>query len=152
MKKRLLFIALIGVVLMALSPSFSLALDDKVAKYKQPKDDKLIGVINEAGVDIEYVELETDYGKRDKEKDISPYSRVWKDNKSNKRFFETSQLPMVDADGQPINVGFIQVGESFYNETIGGSLNNVFYAEINGTAVTLTAKSDQPNVGLLLAP
>ncbi len=101
-------------------------------------DPVLISALATQGIDKDYVELTQDYGKQVKG-ESSPYAKFFRDLKSDKRFMVISQLPMIDADGLVVEVGWN------YEKGIYTSKNNLFSATVDGTQVTLIVKNDQPD-------
>jgi hypothetical protein len=101
-------------------------------------DSVLLSALSKQGIDKDYVELTQDYGKPVKG-ESSPCAKFYRDLKSDKRFMVISQLPMVDADGLIVEVGWN------YEKGIYTSKNNLFSATVDGTQVTLIVKNDQPD-------
>jgi hypothetical protein len=101
-------------------------------------DPVLLTALTKQGVDKDYVELTQDYGKPVKS-ESSPYAKFYRDLKSDKRFMVISQLPMVDADGRVVEVGWN------YEKGIYTTGNNLFSATVDGTQVTLTVRNNQPD-------
>ena len=111
---------------------------------KQVTDPVLLSALAKQGIDKDYVEFYQDYapafvnGKRVKGR--SPYAKFYRDLKSNKRFMVVSGLPMVNADGAKIEVGWKAAGINYFSEK-----NNLFRAKVQGTQVEITIKNDQPD-------
>jgi hypothetical protein len=110
---------------------------------KMVTDHVLLSALEKQGIDKNYVEFYHDYapayvnGK--KVKGQSPYAKFYRDLKSKKRFMVVSQLPMVDADGSKVEVGWEQSGDKFTGK------NNLFKCTVKGTEVELKIKNDQPD-------
>ncbi len=115
-------------------------------------DEPVLKELQRQGIDKKDVVLEKDYGKRltkaekdakkaagDNSPDSSPFSKIYKDTKSGKNILVASGLPMVDADGMPIDVGWDVQGNKFIEK------NNLFKATVNGNNVELIVKNDQPD-------
>lgn len=90
------------------------------------------------GINKVDVVLEQDYAPKVKGKEQNPYSKTYQDTKSGKSIMIISSLPMVTADGTPIDVGWDIQGKKFVEK------NNLFKATVDGVNVTLTVKNDQP--------
>ncbi len=101
-------------------------------------DPVLLAHLERQGIDKDYVELTSDYGKAIKGKS-SPYAKFYRDLKSGKQFMVMQHLPMVDADGSKIEVGWAQNGGKFVEK------NNLFKAAIEGKSVEIVIKNDQPD-------
>lgn len=102
-------------------------------------DPVLLNVLAKRGIDKDYVEFVQDYGKRVKGKS-SPYMKLYRDLRTNKRFAVFSQLPMVDADGNKVEVGWKEAAINYFTEK-----NNLFHCSVPGTRVEITVKNDQPD-------
>jgi len=115
---------------------------EKAPIDKQPTDPGVLKAIEVAGADKEYVELVKDYGLRSEDK--SPYSRTYSYRKDDLHFFEVSQLPMVDAEGDKLRAGWFLIGDSYYTNAGDKSYNNLFWGKVTGRQVTLAVVNDQP--------
>jgi len=147
--KKILISLVIGTLLLVLLltalPGLPAQAADPVSKvpiYLQPTDTKLLEAITTVGADKEYVELTKDYGLRSDGK--SPYSQTYSDLKSDKNFLLVSQLPMVDAEGDKLKPGWFVYDGKFYTNSSTKLYNNLFWAEVSGTQVTLVTMNDQP--------
>ncbi len=107
---------------------------------KMVTDPVLLMVLAEQGVDKDYVEFFQDYAPSSLGKEHSPYAKFYRDLNSNKRFMVVSGLPMVDADGVKIEVGWRVAGINYFSEK-----NNLFRARVQGTDVELMVRNDQPD-------
>ncbi len=111
---------------------------------KKVTDSVLLKHLAKQGIDSEYVEFTQDYaipsivnGKREKGK--SPYAKFYKDRVSGKGFMVVSGLPMVNADGKKVEIGWIKEGKKYISKP------NQFYAEVEGSTVTIRVINDQPS-------
>lgn len=119
----------------------------KIQKVTDPQrqvtDPALLFALVRRGIDKDYVEFVQDYapafvnGKRVKER--SPYAKFYRDLKSNKKFAVISQLPMVDADSNKVEVGWQDTGLGSFI-----AKNNLFQATVSGS-VNIVVKNDQPD-------
>lgn len=91
------------------------------------------------GIDKDYVEFFQDYAPRSLGKGHSPYAKFYRDLKSGKRFMVVSGLPMVNALGHKIEVGWLYAKGKYYAKA------NLFSAVVRGKQVKLTCLSDQPD-------
>lgn len=103
-------------------------------------DPVLLNHLAKLGIDREYVEFTQDYAPRRLGKEHSPYAKFYRDLKSDKRFMVVSGLPMVDADGVKIEVGWRVAGINYFSEK-----NNLFRAKVQGTQVEIIIRNDQPD-------
>ena len=103
------------------------------------KDEQVLNALAAQGIDKDYIELSKDFALRSTGKGYSPYSQTYRDLKSNKEIMLISGLPMVNADGIKIDVGFDFTGGKYYSKA------NIFSAVVEGTRVTVIALSGQPN-------
>jgi len=115
---------------------------DKASVELRSTDPNVLKAIVDAGADPEYVELTKDYGLAIEGK--HPYSRTYSDRKSNLNFFEVSQLPMVDAEGDKLNASWLLSGRKYYSISSDKTVNNLFWSEVYGTQVKLIVANDQP--------
>lgn len=102
-------------------------------------DPLVLGVLAEQGIDPEFVEFFQDYAPRSLGKEHGPYAKFYRDLKSGKRFMVTSGLPMVNADGVKVHVGWEKIGNTYR------SLPNQFFAQVIGRRVLLRLINDQPD-------
>ncbi len=100
-------------------------------------DSVLLSVLAQQDIDKDYVELFQDYVPRTLGKEHSPYAKFYKDLLSNKRFMVVSGLPMVNADGVKVQVGWTQSGKTYT------SMVNQFMASVTGTKIVFTVINDQ---------
>ncbi len=107
---------------------------------KQVNEPVLLKELARQGVDKDYVEFFQDYAPRKLGKEHSPYAEFYRDLKSSKRFMVVSGLPMVDADGNKIEVGWRVAGINYFTEK-----NNLFQAKVQETQVDITIRNDQPD-------
>jgi hypothetical protein len=105
---------------------------------KMVTDPVLLAYLEKQGIDKDYVELTSDYAMAVKGKS-SPYAKFYRDLKSDKQFIVISQLPMVDHQGQIVEVGW-QKTDKGYTEK-----NNLFKADVSGLQVGITVRNDQPD-------
>ena len=105
---------------------------------KQPKSPQVLKVLQDKGIDKNYVKLEKDYGR--KSDGLSPYSQTWVDQKSGLRVMEVSQLPMVNADGQKVDTTWYTSDGKNFTAGI-----NQFIASVATNKVTVIAINDQPD-------
>jgi hypothetical protein len=101
-------------------------------------DPVLLAHLERQGIDKDYVELTSDYGKAIKGKS-SPYAKFYRDLKSDKQFMVVAQLPMVDNEGKAIEAGWQKTDKGFAER------NNLFKADVSGIQVTLAVRNDQPD-------
>ncbi len=106
---------------------------------KQVTDIILLNHLAKQGIDKDFVEFFQDYAPRSLGKEHSPTAKFYRDLKSNKRFMVVSGLPMVDVDGNKIEVGWRVAGINYFTEK-----NNLFRAKVQGTQVEVTIRNDQP--------
>lgn len=149
---RILTLTVLVVVVLLTLPMPASAKDfpediPQVALDKQPTDPGVLKALQKAGVDKRYVELKTDYGKRGTNK--SPYSQTWKDRKSDTYVVLTSSLPMTDARGNKLRIGWLESKGRYYTESTDKSYNNLFWAEASGSQIRLVVKNDQPDGTLM---
>ncbi len=106
-------------------------------------DPVLLNTLAKQGIDKDYVEFYQDYAPAFvngvKVKGQSPYAKFYRDLKSNKRFMVVSALPMVDADGVKIEVGWRIAGINYFEST------NLFNAKVHNTQIDVTVRNDQPD-------
>ncbi len=112
---------------------------------KQVTDPVLIKHLEGLGIDPAGVEFCQDYampatvaGKREKGK--SPYAKFYKNLNGPESFMVVSGLPMVDADSNKVVAGWRVAGINYFAEK-----GNLFTAKVQGTAVELACKNDQPD-------
>ena len=105
---------------------------------KQVTDSVLLSHLSKQGVDFEYVEFTQDYAPF-KKGVSSPYMKVYKDRLSDKKFAVFSQLPMVNADGVMVEVGWNFDGTAYTSKV------NQFLAEVKDKTITITLINDQPD-------
>ena len=115
---------------------------DRVKKVtdaaKQVTDTVLLAHLSKHGIDKVGVEFVQDYGKSVKGVS-SPYAKFYRDLNSNKRFAVISQLPMCDADGVKLEVGWDKAGSKYV------SRNNLFHAVADEDGLEITIRNDQPD-------
>lgn len=109
---------------------------------KQPTDPQILNTLQAKGIDKSYVELKLNYGRREEGK--SPYSIVYKDLKSDTHIMMVSILPHADAEGDKLKPGWLKSDGNYYSKTADKAVNNLFWAEVSGTRVTLITETDQP--------
>jgi len=110
--------------------------DKVVPANEQPKDPQLLKALQNRGVDTKYVRLMAGYDLESGGGN-SPYAQTWIDQSTGKRFTEISQLPMVDANGDRVEVGWFGSTGSYQGK------NNVFIVEAKNNRITLTAENNQ---------
>jgi hypothetical protein len=110
---------------------------------KQITDPVLLSALSKQGINWRYVELYQDYapaydiqGRRIKGR--SPYAKFYRHTDTDKRWMVVSQLPMVNADGVKVQVGWDKVGAKYVSKV------NQFQAEVSGNSTTITCINDQP--------
>jgi len=98
-----------SVVLMALPVSAADPFEGpkKVSPELQTKDPVVINAITKAGSDVEYVELYRDYTAQ------QPFSRQYRDKKSDNAFLVISQLPMVTPAGERIDPSWFYLAGNY---------------------------------------
>jgi hypothetical protein len=101
-------------------------------------DPVLLAHLERQGIDKDYVEFTTDYGKSIKGTS-SPYAKFYRDLKTDMQFMVLTQLPMVDYDGKAIEAGWQKTDKGFAEK------NNLFKADVTGLQVTITVRNDQPD-------
>lgn len=101
-------------------------------------DPILLSALEKQGIDSDYVELWHDYAPRSKGKEYSPYAKFYRDLKLNKKFMVVSGLPMVDAEGQKIEVGFLYADGKYHSK------KNVFSVIVDNRQIKLLCLNDQP--------
>ncbi len=112
---------------------------------KQIKDDNTKAILLAQGINPDYVELIQDYAlsydaNGNKLEKKSPYARFYKDRISGKEIMETSELPMVNANGSFLDtIWTTKDGENF-NAGI-----NQFIASVATNKVTVIAINAQPD-------
>jgi len=106
-------------------------------------DPVLLAHLARLGVDQDYVELAQDYASAEIDgqlvKGRSPYAKFYRDRKSGQHFAVISQLPMVDADGNPVLAGWQAVDAGFEAK------NNLFTTRVLGLETGLSIRNDQPD-------
>lgn len=105
---------------------------------KQVTDPVLLSHLARQGINSLGVELFQDYASRSLGKEHSPYAKFYRDLNSDKRFMVVSNLPMVDADGVKIEVGWQIAGINYFSEK-----HNLFRAKVQDTEVEITVRNDQ---------
>ena len=105
---------------------------------KMVTDTVLLNHLSAQGVDNEYVEFAQDYAPFVKGVS-SPYMKVYKDRLSDKKFAVFSGLPMVNADGVMVEVGWNFDGTAYTSKV------NQFQAEVKDKTITITLINDQPD-------
>jgi len=101
-------------------------------------DPVLLSALVRQGIDKDYVEFTQDYAPRSLGKRHSPYAKFYRDLKSNKGFMVVSGLPMVNADGVKVEVGWEKKDSTYVSKV------NQFQAQVSGKAVTIICINDQP--------
>lgn len=136
-----LVLTILGVLISTLLPtkvsitasnsSLSISLGQNIvqADLNTPKDANLVKELDRQGIDSSKVGLLEDYNAE------HPYTQIYADTKSDKRFAVVSTLPMV-ANGQPIVCKWILKSNTYT------SGNNGFQASTSGTSVAVTVGSD----------
>ncbi len=100
---------------------------------KMVTDSLVLAQLESQGIDKDYVEFDDDYVK-------SPYMKGYTDLKSGKKIGVFSGLPMRRKDdGSKIILGWDKIGSKIT------SRNNLLKAVVQGTEVTVTIHTDQPN-------
>lgn len=102
-------------------------------------DPLVLHALAEQGVDPEFVEFFQDYAPRSLGKEHSPYAKFYRDLKSGKRIMVVSGLPMVNADGVKVSVGWKKTGNTYR------TLPNQFATQVTRSRVLLKCISDQPD-------
>ena len=105
---------------------------------KMVTDTVLLNHLSAQGVDKDYVEFVQDYAPF-KKGVSSPYMKVYKDRLSDKKFAVFSGLPMVNADGVMVEVGWNFDGTAYTSKV------NQFQAEVKDKTITITLINDQPD-------
>ncbi len=90
-------------------------------------------VLRDRGMDTRYVEMVEDFTAE------HPYSRIFRDTRTNVFICEINGLPSVDASGAVIIPEWESTGSGYESKT------NVFRAEVIGCRSTYWVKSDQPD-------
>ena len=106
---------------------------------KRVTDPVMLAALARQGIDQDYVELQNDYAPRSRGKGYSPYSKLYRDLNSDNQFMVVSGLPMVDADGKPVKVGWEANGNGF------ASRSNLFTVEVDDLETTLSVHNEQPD-------
>lgn len=108
---------------------------------KRATDPVLLKDLARRRINPDYVEFFQDYAPRSLGKGHSPYAKFYRDLKSGKELMVVSGLPMVNAAGEKVVVGWdeIEAGKKYKLKT------NVFDAEIEDKTVTIEALNDQPS-------
>lgn len=101
-------------------------------------DPLVLDALAEQDIDPEFVEFFQDYAPRSLGKEHSPYAKFYRDLKSGKRIMVVSGLPMVNADGVKVSVGWEKTGNTYR------TLPNQFSAQVTGSRVLLRCINDQP--------
>jgi hypothetical protein len=101
-------------------------------------DPVLLAHLERQGIDKDFVEFTSDYGKRVKGQS-SPYAKFYRDLISGKRFVVITQLPMVDHEDKAIEAGWQKTDKGFAEK------NNLFKADVSGLQVTIAVRNDQPD-------
>jgi len=110
---------------------------------KQVTDPTLLSALAKQGIDYRYVELYQDYAPaydiQDRRiKGRSPYAKFYRHTETNKQWMVVSQLPMVNADGVKVEVGWQKSGANYVSKV------NQFQAQVSGKTTTITVINDQP--------
>jgi len=110
---------------------------------KQVTDPTLLTALTKQGIDWRYVELYQDYApaydiQGTRIKGRSPYAKFYRHTETNKQWMVVSQLPMVNADGIKVEVGWEKSGAKYVSKV------NQFQAQVNNKTTTLTCINDQP--------
>lgn len=105
---------------------------------KQVTDPTLLSALAKQGIDYRYVELYQDYALAQGVKGKSPYAKFYRHTETSKRWMVVSQLPMVNADGVKVQVGWDKVEAKFVSKV------NQFQADVSNKTVTITCINDQP--------
>ncbi len=105
----------------------------------QPSDEHVRDVLLAQGIDPNYTTLINDYSV------ASPYSRKYKDIRTDKYVLETQELPQVDHLGAKIITRWIDVGSYYITAT------NVFVATVDKATGTtnITVRNNQPDGRLI---
>jgi hypothetical protein len=101
---------------------------------KMVTDSALLAHLEKHGIDKDCVELIQDYGAPVKGVS-SPYARFYRHNKALRCFAVISSLPMADASGTLVEVGWESQDSRF------SAKNNLFSALVEGTELTITARN-----------
>ncbi len=101
-------------------------------------DSFVLDAFAQQGVAATDVELSRDYAPRSLGEGYSPYAQTFRDTKSGTRVMVVSGLPMVKPTGEKIRVGWLGSGNQYTSDV------NLFRADVDGVAITVTVLSDQP--------
>ena len=101
-------------------------------------DPVVLKQLAEQGIDKDYVEFWHDYAPRSKGREYHPNAKFYRDLKSDKRFMVVSGLPMVNADGVKVEVGWERAGNTYRTRP------NQFSSAVIGERVSLSCINDQP--------
>lgn len=105
---------------------------------KKATDPVLLSHLVKAGIDKGFVEFVQDYAAR--APGCSPYTKRYKDLKSNKNFLVSSGLPMCRADGTKLTPGWERGNKTHYAKT------NLFEGEIKDNGqIIFSPTNDQPS-------
>lgn len=111
---------------------------------KQVADPVLLSALERQGIDWRYVEFYQDYAPAYvndiKIKGQSPFAKFYRHTEMNKRWMVVAQLPMVNADGIKVEVGWVTTDAKNFNSKI-----NQFIATVSETKTSITALNDQPD-------
>jgi len=110
---------------------------------KQVTDPTLLTALTKQGIDWRYVELYQDYApaydlQGIRIKGRSPYAKFYRHIETNKQWMVVSQLPMVNADGIKVEVGWEKSGAKYASKV------NQFQAQVSSKTTTITCINDQP--------
>ena len=93
----------------------------------RPTDPTVLKVLQEQGIDVQYVKLEKDYSAE------APYSQVYVDTASDKAIEVFTQSPMYNSRGEKIEVVFYWDGMKFRSKT------NTLTVTVDGVRVLIAA-------------
>lgn len=112
---------------------------------KMVTDPALLRELERQGIDKDYVEFTQDYAPRSEGKKHSPNAKFYRDHKSGKEFMVVSGLPMVNATGNKVEVGWETVPSPV--PPVYRAKNNVFHAEVivQKNQITYTCRNNQPS-------
>jgi len=110
---------------------------------KQVTDPTLLTALAKQGIDYRYVELYQDYApaydiQGTRIKGRSPYAKFYRHTETNKQWMVVSQLPMVNADGVKVEVGWQKSGAKYVSKV------NQFQAQVSDKTTAITCINDQP--------
>ncbi len=109
----------------------------------QVTDPVLLKELARQGIDPNQVDFDQDYAPRSLGERHSPFAKFYTTQSGHakgRQFMVVSGLPMVDADGVKIEVGWRVAGVNYFSEK-----NNLFRAKVQDTQIEITIRNDQPD-------